>query len=182
MTYLDEFLNLMTGSFNNESQFKKLKKVGIEYPYAEHINTICNDKIQNLPDNFTGKFLVEESYYTIGDQRRISSHLFLFTEEKNGIMLTSYEIPRNSEKSKFTYNSMKSIDFCELKKSEKFTPIIYRKKDSVWEGSSVSQFSPVMTFKLWERFSTECHEVSEIIEINGKRTFGCDEPIIYKRR
>lgn len=122
MTYLDEFLNLMTGSFNNESQFKKLKKVGIEYPYAEHINTICNDMIQNLPDNFTGKFLVVESYYTIGDQRRISSHLFLFTEEKNGIMLTSYEIPRNSEKSKFTYNSMKSIDFCELKNLRSLHP------------------------------------------------------------
>ena len=40
---------------------------------------------------------------------------------------------------------------------------------------------PVMKFKLWERFSGECLEVSESMEVNGKRTFGYDDPIIYKR-
>ena len=38
-----------------------------------------------------------------------------------------------------------------------------------------------MTFKLWEKFSDERLEVSESMEVNGKRTFGFDEPIIYKR-
>ncbi len=46
---------------------------------------------------------------------------------------------------------------------------------------SVSQFTPVMTFRLWERFSEACLEVSESMEVNGKRTFGYDVPIIYKR-
>ena len=36
---------------------------GKTYPYAEHVNTICNDKINNLPEDFKGKFVVEESYY-----------------------------------------------------------------------------------------------------------------------
>ena len=53
---------------------------------------------------------------------------------------------------------------------------------SVWEGGSTSQFSPVMIFKLWERFSEDSLEVSEIIEVNGRRTFGYDDPIVYKRK
>ena len=69
----------------------------------------------------------------------------------------------------------------ELKKSEKFIPALYHEKDGIWEGGSISQFSPVMTFKLWEKFSDSCLEVSESMEVNGKKTFGYDEPIIYKR-
>ena len=66
--------------------------------------------------------------------------------------------------------------------SKKFTPALYREKDGVWEGGSTSQFSPVMIFKLWERFSEDSLEVSEIIEVNGRRTFGYDDPIVYKRK
>lgn len=38
-----------------------------------------------------------------------------------------------------------------------------------------------MKFILWERFSDTCLEVSESMEMNGKKTFGYDEPILYKR-
>ena len=76
---------------------------------------------------------------------------------------------------------MKKVDYAELKKSEKFTPALYHEKDGIWEGGSISQFSPVMILKLWEKFSDRCLEVSESMEVNGKRTFGYDEPIIYKR-
>ena len=76
---------------------------------------------------------------------------------------------------------MKNVKYSALKKSEKFTPALYHEKDGVWEGGSVSQFSPVMIFRLWEKFSDICLEVSESMEVNGKRTFGYDAPIIYKR-
>ena len=76
---------------------------------------------------------------------------------------------------------MKHVEYNDLKKSEKFTPAVYHEKDGIWEGGSTSQFSPVMIFKLWERFSDSCLEVSERIEVNGTRTFGYDVPIIYKR-
>ena len=151
------------------------------YPYAEHINTICNEKILNLPKDFNGKFVVEESYYETNGKRHASPHLFLITEKEDGIVLYSYEIPEGEDKSTFSYDSMKNADYTELKKSEKFTPALYHEKDGIWEGGSTSQFSPVMTFKLWEKFSDSCLEVSESMEVNGKRTFGYDEPIIYKR-
>ena len=102
-------------------------------------------------------------------------------EEKEGILLSSYEIPAGADKNTFTYDSMLPVEYSELKKSEKFTPALYLENDGVWEGGSTSQFTPVMKFKLWERFSETGLEVAESMEVNGKRTFGYDVPILYKR-
>ena len=124
----EEFVKLMTGHFDN----------------AQHVNTACNDKINNIPEDFHGIFIVED-------------------------------------KNTFSYDSMKNVDYSKLKKSEKFTPALYHENGGIWEGGSTSRFSPVMTFKLWEKFSDSCLEVSESMEVNGKRTFGYDVPIIYKR-
>ena len=75
MMKLDDFVGMMTGHFDNKEQFDMMCKAGRIYPYAEHVNTICNDKINNLPSDFNGKFVVEESYYEpIG--KRHASHIF----------------------------------------------------------------------------------------------------------
>ncbi len=181
MTKLDNFVDMMTGHFDNKEQFGMMQAAGKIYPYAEHVNTVCNDKIKNLPEDFNGKFVVEESYYETNGKRHASPHLFLITETEDGILLSSYEIPEGEDKGTFSYASMRNVDYAELKKSERFTPALYHERAGSWEGGSISRFSPVMTFKLWERFSDSCLEVSESMEVNGKRTFGYDEPIIYKR-
>ena len=181
MSKLTDFIKLITGRFDNKEQFDKMQAEGKTYPYAKHINTACNDKIKNLPENFKGTFVVEESYYETDGKSHASPHLFLITETEQGILLSSYEIPEGEDKKTFSYASMKKVDYAELKKSERFTPALYHEKDGIWEGGSTSQFSPVMTFKLWEKFSDDFLEVSESMEVNGKRTFGYDEPIIYKR-
>ena len=125
MMKLDNFINMMTGHFNNKEQFDKMKKEGKIYPYAEHINTICNDKIKNIPKDFNGKFVVEESYYETNGKRHASPHIFLIMETDDGIVLSSYEIPAGEDKNTFSYNSMKNVDYAELKKSEKFTPALF---------------------------------------------------------
>ena len=153
MTKLENFVRMMTGHFDNKDQFDKMQEEGKTYPYAEHINTICNDKINSLPEDFKDIFVVEESYYEINGKRHASPHLFLITEIEQGILLSSYEIPKGEDKNTFSYDSMKKVDYAKLKKSEKFTPALYHEKDGIWEGGSTSQFSPVMTFKLWEKFS-----------------------------
>ena len=56
---LENFVGMMTGHFDNKDQFKKMQAEGKTYPYAEHVNTICNDKINNLPEDFKGKFVVK---------------------------------------------------------------------------------------------------------------------------
>ena len=151
MMKLENFVGMMTGHFDNKDQFDKMQEERKTYPYAEHVNTICNDKINNLPEDFKGIFVVEESYYEINGKRHASPHLFLITEIEQGILLSSYEIPKGEDKNTFSYDSMKNVDYSKLEKSEKFTPALYHEKDGIWEGGSTSQFSPVMTFKLGER-------------------------------
>ena len=52
MMKLENFVGMMTGHFDNKDQFKEMQAEGKTYPYAEHVNTICNDKINNLPEDF----------------------------------------------------------------------------------------------------------------------------------
>ena len=111
MMKLDDFVGMMTGHFDNKEQFDMMCKAGRIYPYAEHVNTICNDKINNLPSDFNGKFVVEESYYETNGKRHASPHLFLIEECENGILLSSYEIPKGEDKNTFSYESMKNVDY-----------------------------------------------------------------------
>ena len=110
MSRLEEFVSLLTGRFNNDAQYQEKQKEGLSFPYAEHVNTVCNQKINGLPADFAGVFMVEESYYTTasaqsGAERKFhtsaSHHLFLFTEEPEGIRLTSYELPQGYTKDNF---------------------------------------------------------------------------------
>ena len=48
-------------------------------------------------------------------------------------------------------------------------------------NAELSQGIQDTIFKLFERFSDELLEVSEVMEMNGKRTFGYDQPILYRR-
>ena len=76
---------------------------------------------------------------------------------------------------------MPQTDYAALRPSAKFTPAVYRRNNGVWEGGSESMFTPVLKFTLFERFSEDVLEVSECMEMNGRRTFGYDQPILYRR-
>lgn len=181
MSKLDDFMRLLCGEFDNREQFEAKRAAGETFPLAHHVNTACNDKILGLPDDFAGTFMVEESYYEVDGRKSASPHLFLFTEEKDGVLLTSYDTPEGNDKRTFSYAIMVPADFSSLRESGKFTPALYREHDGVWEGGSDSMFSPVMRFHLFERFSADVLEVSESMKMSGKRVFGFDEPILYKR-
>ena len=45
---VERFVKLMTGHFDNKEQFTEMKEEGKIFPYAQHVNTVCNDKINNL--------------------------------------------------------------------------------------------------------------------------------------
>lgn len=179
MSKLNDFMQILTGHFNNAEQYEAKK--GENFPYAEHVNTACNDKIRNLPEDFNGVFMVEESYFTANGSTHAAPHLFLFTEKDGGVLLTSYDLPEGYDKDSFKYENLKPVDYADLKSSAKFTPALYTEKNGVWEGGSISMFSPVLKFTLFERFSKDVLEVTESMEVNGKKTFGYDEPILYKR-
>lgn len=170
MNNLNSFVNNLCGHFDNSKQLEELEKKGVhDYPSAKHINHMCNDKIIGIPADVDGKFVLEESYYTIDEQINLLPHLFIFTEEGTSIKLTSYDIPEGYDKESFTYDNLEPIHFNDLKPSEKFNPAIYNKVGNVWEGGSESMFSPVIKFKLHQRFSEEKLVVSEVMEKNGKK-------------
>lgn len=178
---MNEFLNMLIGSFDNKEQFESMQKQKKEFPYCKHVNTLCNDKIIDLPKDFQGQFMLEESYYQTDKGNQTSPHLFLFTLNDDGIVLTSYEMPEGYTKETLTYQNLTEISYHDLKVSTKFTPAVYKKSGDCYEGGSVSQFSKSLQFTLHEKFSNDCLEVTESMEVNGRRTFGYDEPILYKK-
>ena len=65
-----------------------MQKAGKEFPHAEHVNTVCNNKIKNLPNDFNGLFVVEESYYETNGKRHAVNVNIKFTNSTN-IKVTS---------------------------------------------------------------------------------------------
>lgn len=131
MSKLDDFMQLLCGEFDNREQFEAKQAAGETFPLAHHVNTACNDKILGLPDDFAGTFMVEESYYEVDGRKSASPHLFLFTEEKDGVLLTSYDTPEGNDKRTFSYATMVPAEFSSLRESGKFTPALYREHDGV---------------------------------------------------
>ena len=183
MGKLEEFVSLLTGTFDNRDQLAALQAQGVEgYPAARHTNTALNDRIDGLPENFEGVFMLEESDYTVNGRTNPMPHLFLFTLESDGrVKLTSYDMPAGYTKETFRAESLGRLRYEELTPSAKFTPALYEEKDGGWEGGSESMFTPVLKFTLWERFTPEVLIVSESMEMNGRRTFGYDRPLEYRR-
>ena len=104
---LKEFTAMLCGSFDNREQYDEMIKKGEKgFPFARHVNTVCNDRIKGLPEGFEGIFVLEESYYTIGDNTNAMPHLFLFTEEEGKVKLSSYEMPEGYDKKSFTYENL----------------------------------------------------------------------------
>ena len=184
MNILNKFVESLCGKFNNDEQIKEEELKGnIIHPKATHINGICNDKIQNLPLNFKGYFVLEESYYEQGGRKNILPHLFLFTlTEDNKVKLESFEIPENISKEEFRNdNDDLVMDYNNLVKSEKFNPMVYNENYGVFNGESLSMFSPVTKFVLKERIENGKLYVSEVFYKDDKKTFGFEEPIVYKK-
>ncbi|GAA0071627.1 hypothetical protein UT300003_31520 [Clostridium sardiniense] len=184
MEKLELFIKNLCGEFNNDEQISKEKALGkIIHPKAHHINGVCNDKIKNIPEGFNGYFVIEESYYNMGNFKNILPHLFLFKlNEEGNVVLESYELPEGIVKEDFRNDNVNLImDFNELKVSPKFTPMVYSYKDGSFIGESISHFTPSTTFILKERMSDGVLEVSEVFKKDDKITFGFESPIIYKR-
>lgn len=184
MNKLDVFINELCGVFSNEEQIKKeLDSGNQKYPKAKHINGICNDKIINLPDNFEGYFVIEESYYEQGNHKNILTHLFLFTLDVNkDIVLTSYDIPTDIPKEEFRNDNENLVmDYNKLRVSSKFTPMTYKDNNGVYEGRSISNFTEVTEFTLEEKIENNKMYVSEVFRKNGKVTFGFIDPIVYEK-
>ena len=187
MSEFELFKTVIVGKFHNEAQIEEQKRNGtVTHPLAKHINAICNDKIEHLPADFKGIFVIEESYYTYLDKNTstVLPHLFLFVETPEGqVQLISYEIPKDIKKSDFTNsNPNLRMNYEDLEVSKKFLPMTYQYTPGKgFLGESLSQFGPDTTFFLSETLSEDTFEVTEILKKGDRVLVGFDSPIIYKR-
>lgn len=187
MTEFELFKKVIVGKFNNLEQVKMEKEKGkVIHPISKHVNAICNDKIDNLPVDFKGIFVIEESYYTFVDTNRSNTmpHLFLFKETEEGkVKLISYEIPKDISKKDFNNsNANLRFDYNKLEISEKFNHFTYNYIKGIgFHGKSLSQFAPDTTFFLDETLSEDKLEVNEILKKGDKVLVGFESPILYIR-
>lgn len=187
MTEFEYFKTIITGKFNNDRQIEREEQEGvINHPRARHENAICNNKIKNLPSDFSGIFVLEESYYTnLATQKQtVLPHLFLFTEnEEHHVTLTSYEVPKDIPVTKFTNaNPDLLLDYTTLVPSTKFHPLTYAySPENGFYGKSLSTLAPELTLYLEETLKENVFEVTEIMKRGDKVLIGFDGPIIYDR-
>ena len=81
MKELENFVDILIGNFDNKAQFDKMQAEGkADFPFPIHMNTVCNNKIKNMPEGFEGIFIVEESYYTVKGNAHSSPNILLFTQ------------------------------------------------------------------------------------------------------
>lgn len=117
MKILDEIVQMFCGKYdNNKQHLLEEKNANINNIKAHYVNAICNHKIINLPNNFLNYFVIEECYYEANGKVTTLSHLFLLDVNEEGkIRLTSYKIPCDYKKEKFTNTNVSlKFDFKDL--------------------------------------------------------------------
>jgi hypothetical protein len=185
---LNTFQQYITGDFDNSEQVVAEIKAGKQiHPLAIHVNRVANSKINNLPANFNGFFVIEESYYlNEGKPVDVKPYLFLFTSKTSTeIELTVYQLPEGVKKEEFRNdNQTLFIDYYALKPSPTFKGAVYKwnEKSKTFSTNAPNDLGNGMKFTLIETFTANQLSVMELLEKDGKRLTPYDTPIIYKRK
>ena len=184
MDNLRKFMEILCGTFDNREQCRQEEARGAPvHPHARHIIGICNDRMCHLPIDFAGYFVIEESYFDLGDRQIEKHYLFLYEDAGPGkIRLTSYNVPASIPKAAFiNENGQLQIDFSQLAISPRFEPLILEAGHGEYSGENVSCFAPETLFKFSLRVTPDRLIVKELLERNGERIAGYDEPILYRK-
>jgi hypothetical protein len=185
MSDFDLYKSYIQGDLDNIAQINAEIKAGKQiHPYAKHVNRLLDSKIKNLPKNYNGFYILEESYYTYPNKPMdIKPYIFWFEKTMMGkIKLHSLQIPKGWEKKDVRNDNEKFIvDFKDLKESPTFTPATYTKTDKGFYIKAPVDLPNGMKFTLEETIGKDTFEVMESLEKDGKLLTPYTTPIIYKR-
>ena len=185
MSDLDVYLSYLTGDFDNHAQVEEQLKSGKQiHPYAKHITRIIGNRVQNIPADFKGVFVLEESYYKYPNQDTIiKPYIFKFElNNEQRIVLNSIVVPERIDKKKLRNdNSAWVLDFSELKNSPSFKPVAYTKTDRGFYIKAPNDLPGGVKFTLEETIGNGFLEVMELAEKEGKRLTPYATPLMYKR-
>lgn len=178
------FQTYITGDFDNQRQIDAELKAGKQvHPYAKHVNRVANSKIDNLPAQLNGFFLLEESYYKYAEgDTIIKPYLFFFEALPEGkVKLYSMLLPKDvPPKDIRNDNASLRFDYQALKPSPSFKPAVYTQTDRGFYIKAPNEF-PGGVFTLEETIGKDCLEVMELLVRDGKQVTPYDTPIIYER-
>ncbi len=179
------FKRYIQGILDNEEQITAEIKAGKQvHPYAKHVNRLLDSKIKNLPKDYNGFYILEESYYTYPNKpMEVKPYLFWFEKtEKGQIRLHSLQIPKNIDKNEVKNDNQNlMLDYNDLKDSPTFKPAIYTKTEKGFYLKAPMDLPNGMKFTLEETISAGTFEVMESLEKAGKLLTPYSSPIIYKR-
>jgi hypothetical protein len=179
------YKSYIQGDLDNIEQINAEVKAGKQiHPYAKHVNRLLDAKIKNLPPNYNGFYILEESYYTYPNKpMEEKPYLFWFEKtEKGQIRLHSLQIPKNIDKKDLKNDNKKlSFNYADLKDSPTFKPAIYTRKADGFYIKAPVDLPNGMKFTLEETIGKESFEVMELLEKGGKSLTPYSTPIIYKR-
>lgn len=186
ITDLELFLSYLTGDFSNARQFAAEEGSREDiHPLAIHVNRPITSRVRNLPADFSGEFLLEESYYYYRDgTTKVKPHLFHFSENPDKqVVLRAYGLPEDMDPPGVRCeNPALVFDYKSLKISSTFdiTMKYTRNSNNTFSGSARVERGSV-TFTLKETIGPDILEVMELLEKEGRRLTPYSTPIRYHR-
>jgi hypothetical protein len=184
-TDFEVYKTYIQGDLDNSKQVAEQVKAGKQiHPYAKHVNRLLDSKIKNLPDNYKGFYILEESYYKYPDKDTIAKpYIFWFEPSPIGeVILHSIQIPeRYNKKDIKNSNPNLSFDYNELRDSPSFKPATYTRTKNGFYIKAPNELPNGMRFTLEETIGKKTFEVMELLEKDGKSLTPYNTPLIYKR-
>ena len=181
----ETFKTYIQGDLDNIEQINAEIKASKQiHPYAKHVNRILDSKINNLPANHNGFYILEESYYTYPNKpMEVKPYLFWFEKMPKGqIRLHSLQIPKNIPKKDLKNDNKRLLlNYAELVDSPTFKPAVYTKTGKGFYIKAPVDLPNGMKFTLEETIGKDSFEVMELLEKDGKSMTPYPTPIIYKR-
>jgi hypothetical protein len=181
----DLYKSYIQGDLDNLEQINAEIKAGKQiHPYAKHVNRLFDSKIKNLPPNYNGFYILEESYYTYPNKpMEEKPYLFWFEKTNKGqIRLHSLQFPKSIDKKNLKNDNKKlSLNYGDLVDSPTFKPAIYAKTEKGFYIKAPVDLPNGMKFTLEETIGKDSFEVMELLEKGGKSMIPYSTPIIYKR-
>jgi hypothetical protein len=183
---LDLYLSYLTGDFDNQLQIdQQTKQSKVTHPFAKHVTRVITSRVANVPTDFKGVFVLEESYYTNSNQEtQVKPYIFMFLLNEEGkVVLHSIGIPTRIDKKTFRNdNSEWTLDFSELKESASFKPATYAKTERGFYIKAINELPGGVKFTLEETIGNGFLEVMELAERGGKRLTPYETPLQYSKK
>lgn len=180
------FKEILCGKFDNAEQISaELENGQIVHPFAQHVTGTITEQIKNVPNDFKGIFILEESYYDyIGKARIIKPLLFKITPNgEENVFLESIVIPEEYEKEKVILaNDSLTFDYNELKINEAFGQASYNNKGDYFTIEHFCEFEGGIKFEFRETLRKNELQVMELYKKDGKQLTPYNTPIVYKRK